>query len=53
MTGEKPTSIKLKPATRDRLAEFGKKTETFDDIVNRLLNEIETCRKGSQPSMIG
>jgi hypothetical protein len=53
MPTEKPTSIKLKPSTRDRLAEFGKKTETFDEIVNRLLNEIETCRKSTVPPTYG
>lgn len=52
MPGEKPTSIKLKPSTRDRLAGLGKKTETFDEIVNRLLDEIESSRKKNTGNMV-
>jgi hypothetical protein len=32
------TSLKVRKATRDRLAKLGNKTETFDDIINRLMN---------------
>ena len=31
------TSLKVRKATRDRLAKLGNKTETFDDIINRLI----------------
>jgi hypothetical protein len=41
----KLTTIKLSKATKDRLADFGKKSETFDVIVNRMLNEVEEARK--------
>ena len=33
------TTIKVKKATRTRLADYGKKSETFDQIVVRLLDE--------------
>lgn len=41
----KLTTIKLTKITKDRLANFGKKSETFDEIVNRMLNEVEEARK--------
>jgi hypothetical protein len=31
------TTVKLRKATRDRLAKLGNKTETFDDIISRLI----------------
>ena len=31
------TSLKVRKGTRDRLAELGNKTETYDDILNRLI----------------
>jgi hypothetical protein len=41
----KYTTIKVRHETRDRLADFGKKSETYDNIVIRLLNEVEEARK--------
>jgi hypothetical protein len=35
------TSLKVKKATRDRLAKVGNKTETFDDIITRLVDFYE------------
>ncbi len=35
---EKLTTIALKKATRDRLTAFGYKGETFEDILNRLMD---------------
>jgi hypothetical protein len=35
------TTVKVRKATRDRLAKLGSKTETFDDIINRLLDFFE------------
>jgi len=32
------TSLKVRKATRDRLAQLGSKTETFDDVINRLMD---------------
>lgn len=45
MPEDKLTTIKLKNSTKGRLADFGKKSETFDEIVNRLLDELDACRK--------
>jgi len=35
------TTIKLKTSTRDLLAEYGKKSETFDQVILRLLEEAK------------
>ncbi len=32
------TTVKVRKATRDRLAKLGNKTETFDDIINKLID---------------
>ncbi len=34
------TSIKVKKETRDVLKSIGKKGETYDDIINRLLDRV-------------
>jgi len=38
MSEEKLTTIKIKQQTRDALKSVGKKGETYDDIINRLLD---------------
>lgn len=40
MTNEK-TNIQVKRSTRDRLAELGSKKDTYDDIINRLIEHYE------------
>ncbi len=35
------TSIVLKPNTRDKLKRFGRKEQTYDDIVNELLEKAK------------
>ena len=37
----KQTTIKLKSNTRDRLAKHGAKDQTYDDLVNEMLDKIE------------
>jgi len=37
----KQTTIKIKSNTRDRLAKHGSKDETYDDLVNKMLDKIE------------
>ncbi|MDH5448745.1 MAG: hypothetical protein OEY24_04950 [Candidatus Bathyarchaeota archaeon] len=37
---EELTSIKIKKSTRDVLKSVGKKSETYDDIINRLLDRV-------------
>ena len=39
-------TIKIHPETRDRLKDAGKKGETYDDIINRLL---DLQRSGGTP----
>jgi hypothetical protein len=34
------TTIQLRKATRDRLAQLGRKGETYDAILNRLLDQL-------------
>ena len=38
---EELTTISLKKGTRERLESFGKKAETYDELINRILNEKE------------
>ena len=33
--------IKVEDKTHNRLMEYGSKKETFDDIINRLLDEVK------------
>jgi hypothetical protein len=40
------TSLKVQKTTRDRLAKVGNKAETFDDVINRLLDFYEKHGKG-------
>jgi hypothetical protein len=40
MSEEKLTTIKIKPQTRDTLKSVGKKGETYDEIINRLLDRV-------------
>jgi hypothetical protein len=35
------TSLKVRKATRDRLGKLGNKTETYDDVLNRLMDFYE------------
>jgi len=43
MAGEEDsiTTIKLRASTRDRLMSKGRKNESYDDLINRLLDERE------------
>ena len=38
---DKTTSIRVKKSTRDRLASLGGKDDSFDTIINRLINNYE------------
>jgi len=48
MSEEKLTTMKVKTSTRARLAEYGKKSETFDQIVVRLLDEVEQLKANAK-----
>ena len=39
------TSIKIQMKTRDRLVELGKKNESYDTIINKLIDHFEKDRK--------
>jgi hypothetical protein len=44
MTDDK-TTMKVEKSTRDRLADLGKKGESFDTIINRVLDEYQKKRR--------
>jgi hypothetical protein len=39
------TSIKIQMSTRDRLVELGKKNESYDTIINKLIDSFEQNKK--------
>ena len=39
------TNVRMKISTRERIAEFGKKGQTYDEILNILMDEYEEVRK--------
>lgn len=41
---DEDTTLPIKKETRDRLGTFGSKKETWDQIVNRLMDEVEERR---------
>jgi len=44
-TNEKRAMVAIKPKTRERLMGIGRKGETFDYIINKLINEYENNGK--------
>ena len=38
------TNLSIKKATKDRLAKYGTKNETWDTLLNNVLNELEGLR---------
>ncbi|UCE95765.1 MAG: hypothetical protein JSV51_08670 [Candidatus Bathyarchaeota archaeon] len=45
---EELTSIKIRKDTRDALKNVGKKGETYDDIINRLLDRVLRRKRKSE-----
>ena len=41
MSDNDKTNVQVRRSTRDKLALLGKKTETYDDIINRLIEHYE------------
>lgn len=41
MNEQKSTTIRLTFGTRDRLKALGKKGETFDELINRILETVK------------
>jgi len=44
-------NIRVSEETHRRLLEHGRKGETFDDVISRLLNDIEECNRVRQKLM--
>jgi len=42
------TTIQVKKNTRDRLVEIGRKKETYDDIINKLVDFYLSKNKGDK-----
>tara|TARA_Y100000310_G_scaffold148095_1_gene147356 strand:- start:165 stop:320 length:156 start_codon:yes stop_codon:yes gene_type:complete len=40
MKNSEITTIRLLKTTKNELGEYGKKTETYDDVIKRLLKEV-------------
>ena len=38
---KKSAMLRISPETRQRLREYGKKSETYDQAINRALDEVE------------
>jgi len=45
MAKENMTTIQLSTETRDQLKELGKKGETYDEIIKKLLESVKECEK--------
>ena len=45
MGKENMTTIQLSTETRDQLKELGKKGETYDEIIKKLLELVKECEK--------
>jgi predicted CopG family antitoxin len=39
------TTIQISKETRDELAEMGKKGETYDEIIQKLIQHMKECEK--------
>lgn len=46
MNGDEKTTIQVTVKTKDRLDKIGFKKDTYDDIVNRLLDQVTRKIKG-------
>jgi hypothetical protein len=42
---EDVTTIQMKRKTRDRLDKYGTRHESYDQIINNVLNELEELRR--------
>jgi len=49
---EKITVICLKKTTREQLKDFGKKGDTYDDIINKLMSKIEMRKRKDEYTSI-
>jgi predicted DNA-binding protein len=44
---KKYSVIRLSEETREKLKEFGKKGNSYEDIIKKLIEEVEKCRKST------
>jgi predicted DNA-binding protein len=44
---KKYSVIRLSEETREKLKEFGKKGNSYEDIIKKLMEEVEKCRKST------
>ncbi|MDX1611672.1 MAG: hypothetical protein R3185_04835 [Candidatus Thermoplasmatota archaeon] len=44
------TTISLQPATRDRLKSLGRKGETYDELINRLIDQFLGIERRRRPA---
>lgn len=42
-------SLKVKASTKERLLKLGKMQDSFDDVINRKLDELEACKLTTKP----
>lgn len=42
-------SLKIKASTKERLLKLGRMKDSFDDVINRKLDELEACKLGPKP----
>jgi hypothetical protein len=45
---EDVTTVQMKKTTRDRLDKYGTRHESYDQIINTVLNELESKRKSDK-----
>ena len=46
MSDEKTiTTVSMKPETKERLGKFGTVNDTFDDVLNKLMDEVDKVKK--------
>ncbi len=47
------TTISMSPETRDRLKALGRKGETYDELLNRLIDDYIGIRDDRRPGHVG
>jgi hypothetical protein len=45
---EDVTTVQMKRTTRDRLDKYGTRHESYDTIINKVVNELEEYRRQSK-----
>jgi hypothetical protein len=44
LSNSSSTAVRVRRITRDRIYKYGKFQETFDQVLNRILDDYEGCR---------